>query len=285
MEYPEIIAIPHNPKLTGMAEVLPDIVYATRAGQDLTMQIIRPWPQAGAPADPLPLILFIQGSGWTSPNVYYELPQLSRYAQMGRVVATITHRNAMDGHPFPAFLQDAKAALRFLRAHAGQYGIDPARVCVFGTSSGGNTALLMGLTGDDPAYKTDDYPGQSDAATCVVECFGPADLRIVGDHLEEAAVDWPVFKGLVGDQDPREVMKAMSPITRIRADRPNPPFLLIHGDADTVVAYEDSVRMFHALCEAGIPAQLIRVIGAPHEGSFWSARLHGLIADFLRERL
>jgi acetyl esterase/lipase len=285
MKYPEIIAIPNNPALTGLAEVLPDIVYASPAGQPLTLQLLRPWGENDAPRKLLPLILFIQGSGWTSPNVYYELPQLARYAQNGYVVATITHRNAMDGHPFPAFLQDSKAALRFLRAHAAEYGIDASRVCVFGTSSGGNTALLMGLTGDDPRYKTADYADQSDAVTCVIDCFGPTDLRIVADHLQEAAVDWPVFLSLIDNQDAHKVMHAMSPLLHVQKGVAYPPFLLIHGDEDTIVAYKDSVSMYHALCDAGVWARLIRVIGAPHEGNFWSPRLHGLIAEYLGEKL
>lgn len=285
MSYPEIIAIPNNPSLAGMAEVLPDIVFASPAGQDLTLSIIRPWAENDEERPALPLILFIQGSGWTSPNINYQLPQLSRYAQMGRVVATITHRNAMDGHPFPAFLQDAKAALRFLRANAREYGIDPTRVCVFGTSSGGNTALLMGLTGNQERFRNAVHPEQSDAVTCVVECFGPTDLRVVGHHLAEASVEWPVFTGLVGDGNPVQVMADMSPITHINKGSAYPPFLLIHGDDDTVVQYGQSVQMYHALCDANVYARLIRVIDAPHEGNFWSGRLHGLIADFLKEKL
>lgn len=285
MSYPEMLAIPNNPALHGMAEVLPDIVYASPAGQPLTMTLIRPWGEKDQPRKPLPLVFFIQGSGWTSPNINYQLPQLSRYAQMGRVVATITHRNAMEGHPFPAFLQDAKAALRYLRANAAELGIDPGRVCAFGTSSGGNTALLMGLTGDDPRYKTADNADQSDAVACVVDCFGPTDLRIVGKHLQEASGDWPVFKALVADGDPIAVMADMSPVTHIKKGQPYPPFLLIHGDDDAVVAFDQSVAMYHGLCDANVYARLIRVIGAPHEGNFWSGRLHGLIAEFLAEKL
>ncbi len=285
MSYPEIIAIPNNPALEGMAEVLPDIVYASPGGHDLKLSVIRPWHDQDAPRKPLPLVFFIQGSGWTSPNIHYQLPQLSRYAQMGRVVATITHRNALDGHPFPAFLQDAKAALRYLRANAEELGIDPTRVCAFGTSSGGNTALLMGLTGDDPRYRTADHNDQPDAVSCVIDCFGPTDLRMVGKQLAEAAIDWPVFLELVADRDPVQVMTEMSPITHIKKGKPYPPFLLIHGDDDTVVLYDQSVQMYHALCDAGVYARLIRVIDAPHEGNFWSGRLHGLIADFLKQKL
>lgn len=65
-----------------------------------------------------PLIVFVQGSGFTHPWIYPEIPQLARYAQHGYVVAAVTHRSCLEGHPFPAYLQDVKTAIRFLRRHA-----------------------------------------------------------------------------------------------------------------------------------------------------------------------
>ena len=107
----------------------------------------------------------------------------------------------------------------------------------------------------------------------------------MADHLQEAAVDWPVFLSLIDNQNAHEVMHAMSPLLHVQKGVAYPPFLLIHGDEDTIVAYKDSVSMYHALCDAGVWARLIRVIGAPHEGNFWSPRLHGLIAEYLGEKL
>ena len=170
------LSIKRNPTLDGLAEISPDIVYSHAGGKDLTLRVIYPWRNDANAARRYPLILFIQGSGWTFPNINYEIPQLSWYARHGYVVATVTHRNCYDGFPFPAFLQDVKCALRYLRAHADDWSIDPERVTVYGTSSGGNTALLVGLTGDDPRYKTDEYADQSDAVSAVVECFGPTDM-------------------------------------------------------------------------------------------------------------
>ena len=103
-------------------------------------------------------------------------PQLSMFAQQGYVIASVRHRSRRDGFAAPAFLRDCKSALRFLRTNAAAYHIDPDHVCAWGTSSGGNTVLLMGLTGDDPAYRTDEYPDASDAVQAVIDCFGPTDL-------------------------------------------------------------------------------------------------------------
>jgi len=285
MRYPEIISIPNNPSLHAMAEVLPDVVYSTATGQDLTLRLIVPWAQEGQALPRRPLIIFVQGSAWTTPNLNYQLPQLARYAQFGHVVATLTHRDSAQGHAFPAYLQDVKTAIRFLRANADTYGIDPERVCIFGTSSGGNTALLVGLTSDDPRYETDEYGDHSDAVSTVISCFGPTDMPgIIAGHEEEWAGN-PIFAGLLVDKSPREVMLGMSPLLEIKPGQSYPPFLLAHGDADDVVPFSQSETMFHALIDAGVDARLIKVIGAPHEGNFWSNRLFGLIADFLRETL
>jgi acetyl esterase/lipase len=281
----DIIAIPNNPPLHGMAEAVENIVFARPEGMELSMTLLRPWQQHETDRQPVPLIVFVQGSGWTFPRIGFQLPQMARYAQGGRAVAMITHRNATQGHPFPAFLQDVKTAIRHLRANAAEYGIDPGRVCVFGTSSGGNAALLAGLTGDDPRYRTEEYDDQSDSVQAVIACFGPTDIEALFHNDAENIRAHPVYSGLLGSQDAGDVMRAMSPILQIEEGRQYPPFLLIHGDQDELVPYEQSLDMFRALRNAGHAADLIRVIGAPHEGNFWSDRLHGLIAEFLDDKL
>ena len=171
-----IKTIPYNPLLTGLAESTPDIVFSREGGQDITLRILKPWKNDLNKDKRYPLIVFIQGSGWTFPNIGYHLPHIAQFAMAGYVVATVTHRSCNDGYPAPAFLQDVKSAIRYLRAHADEHQIDPTRVAAWGTSSGGNTALLLGLTGDDPRYVTAVHPEQSDAVSPVVDVFGPTDM-------------------------------------------------------------------------------------------------------------
>lgn len=284
--------IPNNPELTGFASWIRDVTYSTETGTELKLQLLTPW----AANDPLftdkrwPLIVFVQGSAWTFPDVAYELPQLSGFARMGYVVATVTHRSALDGHKAPAFLEDVKAAIRFLRKNADTYRIDAERVAIWGTSSGGNTALLVGLTGDDPFYQTPEHAGFSDAVKTVVECFGPADLfAMFGKGIPEENEDGSknLFIQLLGEtkEEQRERLTMMDPIQKIVSGRAYPPFMLLHGDADDVVPYDQSEKMAEALSKNNVQTELIRVEGAPHEGNFWSQRLLDMVADFLKRTL
>lgn len=273
--------IEQNKELSGLARMQPDVVFSTASGAALKMQLLTPWNDSGR----YPLIVFVQGSGFQFPDVYYELPQLAEYARRGYVVATVTHRSCLDGHPAPAYLQDVKTAIRFLRANAEKYCVDPARVCAFGTSSGGNTVLLLGLTGDDDSLKTDEYREQSDAVQAVVECFGPTDMTWMLENTDKD--DQPFIRALAGKDcaDLQGKAVSISPLRLLSADKPCPPTLIIHGDADPVVDYRQGKSMYERLLECGKDAEMICVKGAPHEGSFWSRELHGLILNYIGRKL
>jgi len=295
MRYPEVMMIPSNPELKGLAAVLPDITFSTATGVDLKLQLILPWQNLGEKKNlqPSPLVVFIQGSAWTFPNVYYEMPQLSQLAQAGFAVATVTHRNCLEGHPFPAYLQDVKTAVRFLRMRAADFGLDPDRIGVWGTSSGGNAALLLGLTGDDPAYRTQEYAEYADAVQVVAECFGPTDLVQLHHALthqmpQNGQADvMNIINHLMGDDSENylSVAQAMSPICQIKPGHTYPPFLIIHGDADLTVPYSQGEQLYRKMIEQGIDARMICVQGGPHEDSFWSQELLAHIFAFFREKL
>lgn len=299
------IILHNNPDLTGMAALREGLVFSCE-GQEHDILLISPQQNEEIKARaPFPLVVFLQGSGWTSPNRFYQLPQLCAYAQQGMAVALITHRDSREGHPFPAYLKDAKAAIRFLRSQAGELGIDPERIAFFGTSSGGNTALLVGLTGDDRRYRTDDYKGYSDAVCAVVDCFGPTDLLhyegmpIPQPLLQNQPMDWQLLMSqpmaqnnpflealacMLGRQKPMDTLRAMSPLYEVQAGQPYPPFLIAQGDADTVVPFSQSMKMHEALVAAGANSRFVRVAGGEHEGNFWSAGMHRLILDFLKQQ-
>ena len=283
----------NNKDLTRYADVLPDIVYSEQTGQKLTLLV--PWTTGFKVSgmvpdlknDPRPLIVFIQGSGWTSPDIYHEMAQLAPFVKRGYTVATIEHRSSAEGHPFPAFLEDTKCAIRFLRRNAALYDIDPDRVAVWGTSSGGNTALLVAATQDDPQYKTEEYAEYSDSVCACVSCFGPIDIR---DMLSVPKAEYDVnlmARALFGKDlaESEEEMKAMSPCCRVSEDRACPPILLMHGTADTMVPFEQMLKMCDVLDKNGKEFEACRVESAGHENDFWSDEAFAMIADFLDRKV
>jgi len=293
LAYPEIKVLHNNPELSMLAYLVPDVVYSYALPEGLKLSLMLPWHEKGATElVKRPLIVFVQGSGWTFPDINRQIPQLSQYARAGFAVATVEYRNSAKGHPFPAYLLDVKTAIRFLRANADQYGIDADHVCIFGTSSGGNTALLVGLTGDDPRFKTEEYSEYSDKVDCVVECYGPTDLLTMLpdefiDQMHQPAMDnapfIASFRGLVGDMDVRQVLHDMSPVNYLDSCDKIPPTLILHGDADQIVPYSQSTMMYEKLCDAGAITKMICVKDAPHSYSFWSEELYQLVISFIGE--
>ena len=288
--------IPYNPMLDGMADVSPDIIYAVEGGQALTLRLVKPWKNDLNKDRVYPLIVFIQGSGWTFPNINYHLPHIAQLAMKGYVVATVTHRSSNDGHPFPAFLQDVKSAIRYLRAHAEEHQIDPGRVAAWGTSSGGNTALLLGLTGDDPRYTSDVYPEQSDAVKAVVDVFGPTDMMSLfvtrhGDYdnvkLDPGAEAY--YNRILGyawnSAEGRAAADAMSPLQILHEGMALPPMQLLYGDADPVVPFDQGERMFEKLCGMGYDADFVRVTSTEHEGNFCSQAVLDEIFAYIAEKV
>ncbi len=267
-----------NPARSGMARLLDGILYSSNGDPKTKLSLLRPWEKSAR----YPLVVFVQGSSWTTPNLGYEIPQLSHLAQQGYVVATVSHRDVKESNPFPAFLQDVKTAIRYLRAHADTYCIDPTRVCIYGTSSGGNTAMLVGATGDDPRYKTEEYADQSDAVNCVVSCFGRMDLTKLPKMQNPLG---EIFLSLIGTGDAATVLKAMSPYHAINKDTPFPPCLIAHGTGDQIVPYDLAEMMAEKLKQLGKEVRLLTVTDAPHEDTFWSWPLIEDIYAFIKAHI
>lgn len=278
--------IKNNPEMLSLVDLKTNIVFSSANGEELALQLVKPmWKSADSG---FPLVIFIQGSSWTKPNQFWQIPQLSMLARRGFVIASVTHRSCWDV-PAPAFLKDVKTALRFLRTHAEEYDIDASRVCAFGTSSGGNTALMLGLTGDDPAFETDEWAGVSTRVSCVVDCFGPTDLiKMIDDQYGAMPKNKENLLYALGGFDPEnyhKTLRAISPIAYVKEGAALPPFLILHGDADEVVLYEDSEALYDKLIACGHVADLVRVTDAPHEGNFWSEELLDIVFDFIEKHI
>ena len=288
-----INVLKNSPTMEGQMKLVQNINYSKAGGEENPMTLFLPWnlDDPNIKTEKKPLIVFVQGSAWTTPDREFEIPQLSAFARSGYIVATIEHRSSLNGHAFPAFLQDAKCAIRYLRANADKYGIDSERVAIWGTSSGGNNALLVGLTGDVPEFKTEEYAEYSDKVCAVVECFGPTDLPAMSsmpDDEEPAISDIQyIMNGLCGGDMEKlsEVMMAMSPINYVEKGKDVPPFLLIHGDNDPIVPYEQMTSLFEKMVECEYDVEAWRIEGAEHEGTFWSQDVYDVIGEFLKKNL
>lgn len=279
-----ILHIPANPEQKGQARIVPDVVFSSATGTELRCAILTPWNEA--PEKPYPAIVFVQGSAWQFPDIYYEIPQLSEYARAGYVVMTVTHRNCLEGHPFPAFLEDVKTAVRYLRKNAEAYHVDPDRIGIWGTSSGGNTSMLVAMTADDPRYNTGEHGDVSDAVRCAVQCFGPTDIITLFDyHFNAGNTDRTLANSLAGERPYEEVAREMSPYQIAEKGKAYPPILMLQGNDDPVVPWEQGEKMYEKYLEVGADAQLICIDGAPHEGPFWSGAVHEQIMAFLDKHL
>ncbi|MCZ2805352.1 alpha/beta hydrolase [Modestobacter sp. VKM Ac-2983] len=224
---------------------------------------------------PAPLVVYVHGGGWMMGDRRY-LPETLRpgslfdaFLDAGLAVATIDYRHAHEAR-FPAQLHDAKAAVRYLRAHAGLLGVDTARIGAMGESAGGHLAALLGLTAHRPDLEGGHgVTGPSSGVDVVVDWYGVADLDTMPRQAPppEVAALLPVemqvppedqlLEGLDG-----QLRDDASPITHVTAQAP--PFLLVHGTGDWLVPYEQSEQLHAALTAVGVDSRLVPVEGAGH---------------------
>jgi acetyl esterase/lipase len=224
---------------------------------------------------PAPLVVWIHGGGFMFGDRRY-LPETLRPNQVfdalldaGLAVATIDYRHALEA-PFPAQLLDAKAAVRYLRAHADELGISTGKVGVMGESAGGHIASLVGLTAHRPDLEgTHGVLGPSSAVDAVVDWYGPADLSTMPRTTlppEIAAKLPPELLVAPEDQLTRGLegpaLADASPVTHVTPEAP--PFLLVHGTADWLVPYAQSEQLHAALRAAGVSSRLVPIDGAQH---------------------
>ncbi len=217
-----------------------------------------------APAAAMPAVVYIHGGGWNHGDRKQALGNISNYVlKRGYIGVALSYRLTPEA-PFPAQIQDVKLGIRFLRAHAADYFIDPSRIGVWGSSAGGHLASLLGTTGDLEAGSlitldngntvpvpdlggTGGWPEYSDKVQAVADWFGPADFT------SEFANNYSSVTALLGGKKaftvPNEARLAM-PGTYASPD--DPPFWIRHGDADSTIPYENSVKFAAQLTAAGV---------------------------------
>jgi acetyl esterase/lipase len=233
----------------------------------------------------LPLIIRIHGGAWLAGSKESEGPQ--DYLQDGFAVASINYRLSQHA-VFPAQIQDCRAAVRYLRANAQKYNLDPNRFGVWGESAGGHLAALLGTTGDINEFDAGENLSVSSRVQAVVDYFGPTDFLQMDEHrlpggMIHNSPDSPESKLIGGNiqDNPQKVAKA-NPITYVKKD--DPPFLIIHGDMDPLVPHHQSELLETALKKAGVPVTFYTVKGGGH-GGFKDPNVPKLTKEFFEKHL
>jgi len=249
---------PKRPPMPDSVIYEPDLDYAPAVGGKLAMDIVRPRDNAGAPH---PAVLCIHGGGFRAGNRQSYLPLCIKLAQRGYVAATVTYRLAPKSQ-FPAPVQDVKAAVRWLRANAAKFGIDPERIGVTGGSAGGHLALFLGLTPGVAEFEGyGPNPEQSSRVSCVVDYYGPTDFTKSYGKSVDAAEVLPQFLG--GDlEHARAAHIKASPLNWVSPS--SAPVLAVHGTKDRYVAYEQSQWLVDRLHAVGVEAELAAMEGSDH---------------------
>lgn len=228
-----------------------------------------------------PAVIYLPGGGFTTA-AHEKMAELRRaLAEAGFVVAAAEYRVVPD--KFPALLEDAKAAVRYVRAHAAEYGVDSSRIAVLGDSAGGYLSQMTGATNGEKTWDKGDWLDVSSDVQAVVSLYGISDLLTIGSDYDEATqrihaspavteallVNGPAFNQSAGGSisaDPHKAMAA-SPLGHI--DGTEPPFLILHGSDDPLVSPSQSAKLFEALRAKNVPADYILVEGARHGDLSW----------------
>jgi acetyl esterase/lipase len=234
-----------------------DVVYGKGGGADLVLDISRP---KDATNQLLPCVAVIHGGGWSAGNKTQHDDVTWNFARKGYVCATVGYRLA-PAHRFPAQVNDVKCAVRYLRANASKYGLDPQRIGAVGFSAGAHLSMMLGTMDKDDGLEGDGgWPDQSSKVQAVVSYFGPTDL---------AASDIPdasrgIVKNFIGGtpvEKPREYRQA-SPLTYVSPG--DAPMLLFQGTKDPLVPHTQAVEMIEAMTRYNVPGRVELLIGASH---------------------
>jgi len=238
-----------------------DIAY--RKGSDRwLLNVIRPLEESSKPSAAM---ILIHGGGWTAGD-HYRFTYLGfKFAQKGYVVVTPTYRMIKDA-PFPACLHDVKNAIRWVRAHAKKYNIDPNRIGAYGNSAGGTLALTAAITNKDDGLDGDGpYQDYSSALQAVVCSGAVGDMSHKNHSKRAASVYWNLAGGVNRDTPEskiREVMRQASPSSYVHKEVP--PMLLVHGAEDTVVFIDSTDEFVKKMKSVGADITYLRFEDAGH---------------------
>lgn len=305
-----IVYTPSGPEITcgkTPLKLRTDITYATPTAADGTRIPLKLDIQTPESSGSRPLVIYLTGGGFSSSQKAGNLNERTWVAEQGYVVASIEYRTVGNGHAtYRDAVADVKSAVRYLRAHATDYGINPTNVAVWGQSAGGYLAAMTGATNGEKSFEKGDNLDQSSDVQGVVDQFGPSDLSKLGADFDVAMqntynapgntfAQWvygPGTKRSIKDSTPQ--IQAADPASHISGK--TPPFIEMHGTQDHFVSSSQTLIVHDALRAKGIESTRYVLVGADHgdlsytgdtnAAKPWNTRqTMGYILDFLNKHL
>jgi len=292
-ELPEgVISVKWTDEPGMIVDTITDVVYDERDGEKLHLQILLPFeamPMMEPPTKKYPLIVYIPGSAWMRQMTKLSLPRMINICKRGFAVAIVQYRPS-EVAGFPAQIEDAKTAIRFMRKHADVYRIFPDRIALYGDSSGGHTAVMAGITGagllDNGQYG--DFPCD---VSCIVDSFGPSDVSKMNyypstmEHISAVSPEGMLLGGVNVLENVELAVKA-SPMYYLSREKVIPPMLMLHGDKDQLVPFNQSVILYDKLRELQKDVVFYKLEGGFHgSGGFQSKEAQDTIIGFVTKHV
>jgi acetyl esterase/lipase len=271
-----------NAQIPNAVRSIPELPYAATDNPKQRLDLYLPKSPKGD--KPLPLVVFVHGGAWRVGDKRTSYFQVAPFLQSGEYAAACISYRLVPEAIWPAQIYDCKAAIRWLRANAKDYNLDPDKIGVMGTSSGGHLVALLGTSGDvaELEGKLGENPKTSSRVNCVVDQFGHSDFLALGG----AGANDPTspIGGLLGGgvQDKKDAARESSPITYVSKD--DPPFLIIHGTNDPAIPFKQSEILLEGLKKAGVDATLVPVTGGGH-GDFGTQEVPNRAKTFFDKHL
>lgn len=258
-------------KLPSGAQFAGDVAYVAEAHARQKLDIA--FFKHGSPR---PLLVWIHGGAFMGGDKAENLPIWDDLMKHGFAVATLNYRLSGDAK-WPAQITDCKAAIRFLKASAKEYNIEPQRIGVWGSSAGGHLAALVGASGGEKKLDVGEHLDQSSAVSCAVDMFGPIDFEKM--PLRDSPTSPEAKMWGRSTADALEMAREACPLTYLSKDMP--PFLILHGDADKVISIEQSQLFQAALQKAGATSEFITLPGVGHShDAVWMKERERIYAFF-----
>jgi acetyl esterase/lipase len=270
-------------------ERIPDIEFTDDGGASLRLDLYRP---LGVRSEkPQPLILWLHGGGWMSGDKERGVERIFDLVRAGFLGASVSYRLSQEAL-FPAQIHDCKCAVRFLRAHARSYNIDPERIGAWGASAGGHLASLLAVTGAGRLLEGDrGWRTFSGAIQAACSWYGPSDLNLMDRFPRGVTPRLPTMSAesaegrLVGGPiaERQDLVALANPLRYIGPS--TPPVLLMHGARDDCVPVVSSERFHAALVEHRVRAQLHVIEDGGHNAESWGDRPLRIVKEFFEEHL